>query len=242
MRLPVPLVLVRDGSLLWSHSTQLQAARFQHRARAQVSLICAKLQRPGSHSIGVRRTSFSRPHQASPSGPFWLRLWPQPRAVGMNGPILSSERSKGPWPSQAPRRLGGKTGSRGPGGWHLSMRGYQCSGSRAWGWAPCSAHSVLCPPIVYSLSLPCLLSPSPLPLLFFLLQVRMENKAMYLHTVSDRDTSSIFEEPFDGRSLSKLNLCEDGECFWLHLAVQDLPCFPTQPRHCPRAGVGESPH
>uniref|UniRef100_A0A8C6FFF6 Scavenger receptor class A member 5 n=1 Tax=Moschus moschiferus TaxID=68415 RepID=A0A8C6FFF6_MOSMO len=38
----------------------------------------------------------------------------------------------------------------------------------------------------------------------------MENKAMYLHaTVSDRDSSSIFEEPFDGRSLSKLNLCED---------------------------------
>ncbi|XP_008826360.1 scavenger receptor class A member 5 isoform X1 [Nannospalax galili] len=40
----------------------------------------------------------------------------------------------------------------------------------------------------------------------------MENKAMYLHTVSERDTSSIFEEPFDGRSLSKLNLCEDGPC------------------------------
>ncbi|XP_066244652.1 scavenger receptor class A member 5 [Saccopteryx leptura] len=40
----------------------------------------------------------------------------------------------------------------------------------------------------------------------------MENKAMYLNTVSDRDTSSIFEEPFDGRSLSKLNLCEDGPC------------------------------
>uniref|UniRef100_A0ABI7ZP54 Scavenger receptor class A member 5 n=1 Tax=Felis catus TaxID=9685 RepID=A0ABI7ZP54_FELCA len=40
----------------------------------------------------------------------------------------------------------------------------------------------------------------------------MENKAMYLHTVSDRDTGSIFEEPFDGRSLSKLNLCEDGPC------------------------------
>lgn len=36
---------------------------------------------------------------------------------------------------------------------------------------------------------------------------------MYLHaTVSDRDSSSIFEEPFDGRSLSKLNLCEDGPC------------------------------
>ncbi|XP_015426633.1 PREDICTED: scavenger receptor class A member 5-like, partial [Myotis davidii] len=38
----------------------------------------------------------------------------------------------------------------------------------------------------------------------------MENKAMYLNTVSD--TGSIFEEPFDGRSLSKLNLCEDGPC------------------------------
>jgi hypothetical protein len=43
----------------------------------------------------------------------------------------------------------------------------------------------------------------------------MDNKAMYLHTVSDRDNGSIFEEPFDGRSLSKLNLCEDGECFYL---------------------------
>ncbi|EPY73819.1 scavenger receptor class A member 5-like protein [Camelus ferus] len=40
----------------------------------------------------------------------------------------------------------------------------------------------------------------------------MENKAMYLHTVSDRDSGSIFEEPFDGRSLSKLNLCEEGPC------------------------------
>ncbi|EDL36017.1 scavenger receptor class A member 5 isoform X1 [Mus musculus] len=40
----------------------------------------------------------------------------------------------------------------------------------------------------------------------------MDNKAMYLHTVSDRDNGSIFEEPFDGRSLSKLNLCEDGPC------------------------------
>uniref|UniRef100_A0A2I2ZME9 Scavenger receptor class A member 5 n=1 Tax=Gorilla gorilla gorilla TaxID=9595 RepID=A0A2I2ZME9_GORGO len=40
----------------------------------------------------------------------------------------------------------------------------------------------------------------------------MENKAMYLHTVSDCDTSSICEDSFDGRSLSKLNLCEDGPC------------------------------
>ncbi|PNJ77194.1 SCARA5 isoform 4 [Pongo abelii] len=37
----------------------------------------------------------------------------------------------------------------------------------------------------------------------------MENKAMYLHTVSNCDTSSICEDSFDGRSLSKLNLCED---------------------------------
>ncbi|XP_045687689.1 scavenger receptor class A member 5 isoform X1 [Phyllostomus hastatus] len=40
----------------------------------------------------------------------------------------------------------------------------------------------------------------------------MENKATYLNTMSDRDTGSIFEEPFDGRSLSKLNLCEDDPC------------------------------
>lgn len=53
-----------------------------------------------------------------------------------------------------------------------------------------------------------------------LLQDLMENKAMYLHTVSDRDTSSVFEEPFDGRSLSKLNLCEDGECFKPHLSTR----------------------
>ena len=43
----------------------------------------------------------------------------------------------------------------------------------------------------------------------------MDNKAMYMHTVNDRDSGSIFEEPFDGRSLSKLNLCEDGEYFKL---------------------------
>lgn len=73
----------------------------------------------------------------------------------------------------------------------------------------------------FSLSLPDLLPPSAflLPSLLLLLQARMENKAMYLHTVSDRDTGSIFEEPFDGRSLSKLNLCEDGEYLWLSLGV-----------------------
>ncbi|XP_054034257.1 scavenger receptor class A member 5 [Dryobates pubescens] len=38
----------------------------------------------------------------------------------------------------------------------------------------------------------------------------MENKAMYLHTFNDRENGSIFEEPFEGRNLSKLNLCEDG--------------------------------
>lgn len=46
---------------------------------------------------------------------------------------------------------------------------------------------------------------------------------MYLHTVSDRDSGSIFEEPFDGRSLSKLNLCEDGECLWLGLGHEIDP-------------------
>ncbi|KFV75375.1 Scavenger receptor class A member 5 [Struthio camelus australis] len=38
----------------------------------------------------------------------------------------------------------------------------------------------------------------------------MENKAMYLHTFNERENGSIFEEPFEGRNLSKLNLCEDG--------------------------------
>lgn len=61
-----------------------------------------------------------------------------------------------------------------------------------------------------------------LPLLLGL-QDAMENKAMYLHTVSDRDSGSIFEEPFDGRSLSKLNLCEDGECLWLGLGHEIDP-------------------
>ncbi|NXB49348.1 SCAR5 protein, partial [Leucopsar rothschildi] len=38
----------------------------------------------------------------------------------------------------------------------------------------------------------------------------MENKAMYLHTLSERENGSVLDEPFEGRSLSKLNLCEDG--------------------------------
>ncbi|XP_043842304.1 scavenger receptor class A member 5 isoform X1 [Dromiciops gliroides] len=38
----------------------------------------------------------------------------------------------------------------------------------------------------------------------------MENKGMYLHNFGDRENGSIFEETFEGRSLSKLNLCEDG--------------------------------
>ncbi|NWS28377.1 SCAR5 protein, partial [Polioptila caerulea] len=37
----------------------------------------------------------------------------------------------------------------------------------------------------------------------------MENKALYLHTFSQRDNGSVLEEPCEGRSLSKLNLCED---------------------------------
>lgn len=66
----------------------------------------------------------------------------------------------------------------------------------------------------------------------------MENKAMYLHaTVSDRDSGSIFEEPFDGRSLSKLNLCEDGECLWLGLRREISPAPTTGSWHCPRVLV-----
>ncbi|NXQ87663.1 SCAR5 protein, partial [Nyctibius grandis] len=38
----------------------------------------------------------------------------------------------------------------------------------------------------------------------------MENKAMYLRTFNERENGSVFEEPFEGRNLSKLNLCEDG--------------------------------
>ncbi|XP_066036241.1 scavenger receptor class A member 5 [Chamaea fasciata] len=37
----------------------------------------------------------------------------------------------------------------------------------------------------------------------------MENKGVYLHTFSERENGSVLEEPFEGRSLSKLNLCED---------------------------------
>ncbi|CAN8205164.1 unnamed protein product [Coccothraustes coccothraustes] len=37
----------------------------------------------------------------------------------------------------------------------------------------------------------------------------MENKALDLHTFSERENGSVLEEPLEGRSLSKLNLCED---------------------------------
>lgn len=37
----------------------------------------------------------------------------------------------------------------------------------------------------------------------------MENKAMYLSTYQDRDNGSFYEEAYDGRNLSKLNLCEE---------------------------------
>lgn len=53
-------------------------------------------------------------------------------------------------------------------------------------------------------------APSHTPALFHHSR-KMENKAMYLHTFSERENGSIFEEPFEGRNLSKLNLCEDGE-------------------------------
>ncbi|KAF4092068.1 hypothetical protein AMELA_G00016700 [Ameiurus melas] len=37
----------------------------------------------------------------------------------------------------------------------------------------------------------------------------MENKAMYLSTYEERDNGSFYEEGYDGRNLSKLNLCEE---------------------------------
>ncbi|XP_030920878.1 scavenger receptor class A member 5 [Geospiza fortis] len=36
----------------------------------------------------------------------------------------------------------------------------------------------------------------------------MESKAVDLHTFSERENGSVLEEPLEGRSLSKLNLCE----------------------------------
>lgn len=54
----------------------------------------------------------------------------------------------------------------------------------------------------------------------------MDNKSMYMHTVNDRDSGSIFEEPFDGRSLSKLNLCEDGEYLKLSRTLAPPPPAP----------------
>jgi hypothetical protein len=39
----------------------------------------------------------------------------------------------------------------------------------------------------------------------------MENKAMYLSTYEERENGSFYEEGYDGRNLSKLNLCEDGK-------------------------------
>ncbi|XP_014060652.1 scavenger receptor class A member 5 isoform X1 [Salmo salar] len=37
----------------------------------------------------------------------------------------------------------------------------------------------------------------------------MENKAMYLSTYEERENGSFYEEGYDGRNLSKLNLCEN---------------------------------
>ncbi|XP_063298044.1 scavenger receptor class A member 5 isoform X1 [Pelobates fuscus] len=36
----------------------------------------------------------------------------------------------------------------------------------------------------------------------------MDNKAMYLHTFEEKENGSVFEESFDGKNLSKMNLCE----------------------------------
>lgn len=54
---------------------------------------------------------------------------------------------------------------------------------------------------------------------------RMENKAMYLHTFGERENGSVFEEPFEGQNLSKLNLCEDGESRTPHPGPRGLPAL-----------------
>ncbi|XP_041661219.1 scavenger receptor class A member 5 [Cheilinus undulatus] len=38
----------------------------------------------------------------------------------------------------------------------------------------------------------------------------MENKAMYLSTYEERENGSMYEDPYEGRNLSKLNLCDEG--------------------------------
>nr|XP_061806685.1 scavenger receptor class A member 5-like [Nerophis lumbriciformis] len=38
----------------------------------------------------------------------------------------------------------------------------------------------------------------------------MENKAMYLSTYEERESSSMYEDAYDGHNLSKLNLCDEG--------------------------------
>lgn len=53
---------------------------------------------------------------------------------------------------------------------------------------------------------------------------------MYLSTYEERDNGSFYEEGYDGRNLSKLNLCEEGklrterggEHHWNHLVPWDL--------------------
>ncbi|XP_040204082.1 scavenger receptor class A member 5 [Rana temporaria] len=36
----------------------------------------------------------------------------------------------------------------------------------------------------------------------------MDNKGMYLHTFDEKENGSVFEETFDGKNLSKMNLCD----------------------------------
>ncbi|CAJ1078003.1 scavenger receptor class A member 5 [Xyrichtys novacula] len=38
----------------------------------------------------------------------------------------------------------------------------------------------------------------------------MENKAMYLSTYEERENGSMYEDAYEGRNLSKLNLCDEG--------------------------------
>lgn len=62
---------------------------------------------------------------------------------------------------------------------------------------------------------------------------------MYLHTVSDQDSGSLLEEAFDGRSLSKLNLCDDRECphSRREAGLCGLRAAPWLCSQCSKAGV-----
>lgn len=50
---------------------------------------------------------------------------------------------------------------------------------------------------------------------------------MYLSTYEERESGSMYEEAYDGRNVSKLNLCDEGKatfCFIYHLLFKKILC------------------